>query len=137
MLIKKRIRLRNINYYIVCDCIYKNKEGFTELCLNNYQDDYYDGGDLSCLIEKLEDNYNEEIIKKYDGEIWFLSDCLYIYDNIPFISGIEDLYLSDDNIIYSTAYISKEELDNYIKENNIKMKNNSHFKLSDEETWLY
>jgi len=129
MYIKKRINLRNINYYIVCECVYKNIDGFTRLCLKNYKDDYFDGGDLSLLIKKLEKNYNEDTIKKYDVDIPFLSDCLYIYDNIPILSGIEDLYLSKDNIVYSTCYISKEELNIFIKENNIKMKDQNNFKL--------
>ena len=128
MIIKKRIYLRNINYYVICDCVYKKKHCFTTLCLRNYKDDYFDEGDLSLLIEKIEKNYNVEKIKNYDGEIWFLSDCLYIYDNIPFLSGIEDLYLIDNNTISSTSYITKEELDDYIKENNIKMKFNSYDK---------
>ena len=136
MNIRTRVKLGNTNYYISCECEYKKKDGITQLCLKDYIDDYYDGGDLSLLIKEIEDNYNKDIVKKYDGDVWFLADALYIYDNIPFISGLGDFYITnDDNTIRSISYISKEELDTYIKDNNIFMKDNSEFKLYDGRTW--
>ncbi len=52
------------------------------------------------------------------------------------ISGIKDIYISEnDNIPYSEGYISKEEIDKYIKEFNIKMNSNPNFKLNDGRTW--
>ena len=131
MIITKRIKLRNINYYIKCDCEYKKDK----LCLKHFHHDYFDGGDLSVLIEKIEAKYNEDTYKKYDNNIWFLADSLYIYDNIPFISGVGDYYVDNENIVYSASYITKEELDRYIKENNIEMNDSSNFKLWDERTW--
>ena len=59
----------------------------------------------------------------------FINDALYIYDHIPFINGIGDIYNN------SESYISKEELDDYIKDNNIIMKNDHQFKLCDQRTW--
>ena len=38
MLITQRIKLSNNNYYIKYDCIYKNKEGHTYLCLKDNKD---------------------------------------------------------------------------------------------------
>ena len=65
-----------------------------------------------------------------------MADVIYLYDRIPFLSGIRDEYLlSQDNLPYSLSYITKEEIEKYIKENNIKMHNNSNFKLSDSRTW--
>ena len=65
-----------------------------------------------------------------------MTDCLYIYDYVPFISGIEDCRISStDGSIVSSSYLTKEELDDYIKINNIKMNDNSNFKLVDERTW--
>lgn len=65
-----------------------------------------------------------------------MADVLYIYDRMPFISGIKDIYISkNDNIPYSEGYISKEEMDKYIKEFNIKMNPNPNFKLNDGRTW--
>lgn len=61
--------------------------------------------------------------------------CIYMIE-IPFISGIKDIYISkNDNLPYSECYISKEEIDNYIKQCNIKMNGNKNFKLSDARTW--
>lgn len=134
MTIKNSIKLGNINYYISYDCNYQIKDGMTRLCLKNTPN-YYDGGDLSRLIKKIESNYDKLTYQKYDKQSWFLSDCLYIYDNIPFISGIGDFYLDKDDVISSMSYITKEELDKYIKENNIQMNDNSNFKLYDERTW--
>ncbi len=131
----RQIKLGDNIYYIKCDCCYKKKNNFTELCLSKYQNDYYDGGDLSLLIKEIENKYNKELVKRYDGEAWFLADALFIYDNIPFISGISDYYTDSENRISSLGYISKEELDEYIKDNNIKMKDQTKFELVNQSTW--
>jgi len=137
MLITKRIKLGTIDYYIKYDCIYKTEDGITQLCLKDYKDDYYDGGDLSELIKQLEDKYDYDLIKrKYDCFAGFLNDCLYIYEHIPFISGIGDMYVSSkDNVLTSISCITKEELDDFIKENKIELKYNKDFKLWDGRTW--
>ena len=49
MNIIKRIKLGSKNYYIVTCCEYINDE----LRLKDYKDNYYDGGDLSRLIEEV------------------------------------------------------------------------------------
>jgi len=126
MIIKRNIKLNNTQYYITVDCLYKS----TRLCLKNYNDDYYDSGDLSLLIREIEQQYNCDLInKKYKTNIPYINDILYIYDNIPFINGAGDIYSN------SESYISKFELDDFIKKNNIKMNNQSKFKLSDGRTW--
>ena len=135
MIIKKKVKLGNTNYFITVNCEYKNKDGRTYLCLKNSTDDYFDGGDLSILIEKIETNYSDKVLNKYNSDIMFIRDCLYIYDYIPFISYVGDIYLSNDNIISSTSSISKEELDEYIKINGIAMNDNNKFKLGDFRTW--
>lgn len=137
MTIEKRIKLNNQIYYVVVDLEYKKDNGGTKLCLKNFKNDYFDGGDLSLLIEKIEDSCNKKEKKKYDNFISYMSDCIYLYVRIPFLSGIRDIYISDDdNIPYSTGYIKKEEIENYIKENNIMTENNDNFKLSTESTWI-
>ena len=135
MLINRRIKLGDRNFYISCECEYNKKDGYIALELKNYKDKYYD--DVSILIEKIENNYDNSTYKKYDTEKWLVSDCLYIYDNIPFISGVGDYKVSpvDGNIV-STTYISKEELDEFIKNNNIEMNDKNKFKLVDERTWF-
>ena len=121
MIINRKIKLDNNYYYIRIDCVYKRINNINRLCLTNYSEENFDCGDLSVLIEKVENNYNcNEVESEYGNEIRFLSDCLYIYNNIPFVSGIGDYYISSkDNVVSSASYISKEELNNYIKENSI------------------
>lgn len=139
MYIEKLIKLRDINYYIRIDVEYQRNEknnGIPNLKLGNYKNDYYDGGDFSLLLEEIEKNYTFEKAKAYDENISYMADVIYLYDRIPFLSGIRDEYISNkDNIPYSLSYITKEEIENYIKENNIVMHNNSNFKLSDSRTW--
>jgi len=136
MKINKRIKLKDKNYYISIDCEYNMaNDGHANLELKNYKDKYYDSGDLSILIEEIENNYNDSTYRKYDERSWFITDCLYIYDNIPFISGIGDYTLSTDGVISLVSYISKEELDEYIKSYNVAMNDNSKFKLWDGRTW--
>lgn len=136
MQITKRIKINNNYYYIVVDVEYKKKENVPHLCLKNYKDDYWDGGNCSLLIEEIEKSYTPSKVQDYANHPGFISDILYIYERIPFISGIKDIYISkDDNIAFSEGYISKEEIDAYIKDFNIKMNYNPNFKLYDGRTW--
>ena len=138
MITKRRIKLLDYNYFICCECEYNPKDNDIYLELKNYKDKYYDDGDLTLLIEKIEKNYNKFTYKKYDDRRCFLSDCLYIYDNIPFISSVGYYTLSPvDGGITSTSYIAREELDDYIKNNNIKMNDKNKFKLWDGRTWNF
>lgn len=138
MYIENRIKLRNNIYYVRVEIEYKkNKNDLTRLCIKNYKDTYFDCGDFSILIEKIERSYTEEKAKKYDQHILLLSDVLYIYDRIPFLTGIGDLFISKgDNLPNSISYISKDDIEKYIKDNNIKMNVNNNFKLYDENTWF-
>ena len=65
-----------------------------------------------------------------------MNDILYIYDRMPFISGVKDISISN-NMISEESYISKEEIEKYIKEFNIKMNHIDNFKLSDSQTWKF
>lgn len=138
MTIEKKINLKNNIYYITVEVEYKkNEQNITKLCLKNYKDKYFDGGDLSILIEKISKNYDYEKSDKYDDEIRFMGDVIYIYDRIPFLSGIKDAYIGkNDNLPSSIAHISKEEIDKYIEEHNIIMTEKPNFKLYDEESWF-
>lgn len=136
MIIEKRIKLNSNIYYIVINVEYKKKNDIPVLCLQNYTEDYWDGGDCSLLINKVENEYTKEQAKKNDSNIGFMADVIYIYDRIPFISGIKDVYISSkENLPYSIGYITKEEIDKYILDNKIEISNYHNFKLYDGRTW--
>lgn len=131
------IKLNNNIYYIVVDLEYKNSDhNIPKLCLKNFKDDYWDEGDCSKLIEKIEKNYTLEKVKQYDKYIAFMADVLYIYDRLPFLGAIKDVYISkNNNLPDSICYIEKQEIEDYIKTFNVKMQSNDNFKLFDEYTW--
>ena len=90
MVIKREIMLNNIKYYIIVDCIYKKECNSTFLRLKNYNDNYYDEGDLSLLIRKLEQEYNYDLVlKKYKSTIPYMNNVLYIYDMKTFFINIK------------------------------------------------
>lgn len=137
MQISKKIKINNRNYYAIIDLEYKKiQNNFPVLRLKNYKDDYWDSGDCSILIERIEENYSLKKAQQYDNNIAYMNDILYIYDRMPFISGIKDISISN-NMISEESYISKEEIEKYIKEFNIKMNHIDNFKLSDSRTWKF
>ena len=137
MQILKKIKINNRNYYAIIDLEYKKiQNNFPVLRLKNYKDDYWDSGDCSILIEKIEENYSLKKAHQYDNNIAYMADILYIYDRMPFISGVKDISISN-NMISEESYISKEEIEKYIKEFNIKMNHIDNFKLSDSLTWKF
>lgn len=138
MYIEKRVKLRGVNYYVRVELEYKKENNdLVLLRMKNYKDDYYDGGDFSILLEEIEKNYTFEKAEKYDKNISYMADVIYLYERIPFLSGIRDEYISSkDNQPYAIGYISKVEIEKYIKENNIKINSNEKFKLGDERTWI-
>lgn len=137
MIIKKKIKLGINNYYVQINCLYKKDGDHNKFCLSSFKDCYFDSGDFSKLIEKTEEKYDKKIVlEKYGNEISFLADCLYIYHHIPFLDGIGQIQISQETKEFiEESYINKEELDDFIKENNIIIDNNKYFKLNDEETW--
>ena len=55
MTISKRVKIGHNDYYIIVELEYmKKEENFPILCLKNYKDKYWDGGDCSILIEEIE-----------------------------------------------------------------------------------
>ena len=72
----------------------------------------------------MKKDYTSKKASKYQKNIGFLQDAFYIYDRIPFLSGIKSIYQKEtETLPYSQSYISKKELDNLIKQNNINMEN--------------
>jgi len=136
MLIEKRIKLKTNYYYVVTDVEYKmDKHGYTMLFFKDGK--IYDGGCFSKLVERCAKSYSYKKAREYDGDIGFIADVLYLYDRIPFLTGVKDVYIgNDDNIPYSVGFIPVEEIDKYIKDHKIKMNKNPRFDLNNEETWI-
>lgn len=134
MKIEKRIKLKNNYYYVIVDVQYvKDKYGTVLKLINGMN---YDGGDFTRLLKKVEKSYSYKKASMYDMEIGLMGDVMYIYDRVPFLSGIRDVYIDDVSIPYSMGYISKEEIDEYIKDHKVKMNKNTRFDLLNEETWI-
>jgi len=72
------------------------------LRFNNAENSYFDSGDFNLLLEKVFDDFDRGVFKKYDNGILILSICKYIIDNIP-------------NVYYIT-YENNETIDIYYKE---------------------
>jgi hypothetical protein len=47
---------------------------------------------------------------RYNCDVKFLVDIIYIYENISFIIGVGDLYLDNNSIIISYCYMEIDEL---------------------------
>ena len=135
MQLEKKITLNNNIYYIIVDLEYKkNKLMLPKLYIKNNISEYWDDGNCSLLIKNVEKEYTYDRAKEYDKNIAFMADVIYIYNKIPFISGIKNISNSNINPT-SLTYISKEEIEKYIKEFNIKTDRNIELKLNDMNTW--
>ena len=135
MLVRKKIELKKNVYFIELDLKYKIEDGSTILCFKDWKNPYYDGGDLDVLINKIEDNYSIKKRNEYDMEISMMGDVLFIYDKMPFISGIKVIYKDSDNLTYSSDYLTKKDIEDYIKLKKIKLSPHNDFDLTDEDTW--
>ncbi len=115
MVIEKRIKLKNSIYLLGVEVKYQ-KNGI----LSKKDNTYFDIGDFSLLINFIENNYQNNCI--YDEKVCYMDNIIYLYDRFPFISYIKDVtYDQSDNQIFQIGLIEKEEIDIYIKENNIKI----------------
>ena len=130
MQIKRKITINNNTYIIYFDVEYRNSviKDVPKLSLKNFENDYFDGGDLSELLSLVEKNYHEI---KFDKSIEFMNVILYIYRCVPILSAIEEVTKS------SSCVISRKEIDDYIENFNIDFKINYSFKLSDQSTWKF
>lgn len=135
MILKKRVKLDDQDYYVYVDLEYVGTHKDTALCMKNFKDNYFDGGDFTLLLEKISENF-PKYKKQTFTDIPLLDESLYIYKYVPFLSAVEAVYISlKDNQVYSSDYITKEELDKYIKENDINFEINENFELWNGRTW--
>ena len=135
MLIEKKVKLKTNYYYVVVDVQYK-KDDHGYMMLKFRDGKHYDGGNFSKLIDRCQKAYTYKKAREYDGEIGFMANVMYLYDRIPFLIGVKDVYIADDaNLPSSVGYITREEIEEYIKDNKVKM-NKNRFDLNNEETWI-
>ena len=78
-----------------------------------------DIGDFNKVISYVESNYDSDCI--YDKKVYYMNDIIYLYDRFPFIDYIKDITYDSNNQIIQIGTISKEEIIDYIKTNNIKI----------------
>lgn len=130
MQIKRKITINNNKYIIYFDVEYKtsNIKDVPELCFKKDKYGFFDGGDVSELLTLVEKNYHEI---KFNENIEFMNIILYIYQCVPILSAIEEV-TSFDN-----CFITREEIDEFIRRFNIDFEVNDHFKLSDNSTWKF
>lgn len=115
MIIERRIKLKNSIYLLGVEVKYK-----TNGILQKKDNTYFDIGDFNILINFIEDNYQNDCI--YDEKVCYMNDIIYLYDRFPFIKYIKDItYDRFNNQILQIGLIEKEEIDVYIKSNNIKI----------------
>lgn len=137
MYIEKKVELGSNLYYIRYNIEYRNYDIEKQLCFKDWVEPYYDGGDVNILIEKIEKNYTIAKANEYDDIISFMADVIYIYDRLPFICGIKEVYLNKEKIVTATNYISKEEIDKYIKKYHIKLHNDpTRFSFAKEDWYI-
>lgn len=139
MTIYKKLKLKNNIFYILFEVEYKKtKDNMPSLCLRDYQNDYYDDGNLSLLLKKVQEHYRLINLDNYDKSIYLMANILYIYEKIPFLSAIKEVFWTkNSNEISEMTIIKKEEIEKYIKNFNIKLNFNKNFKLQNEETWNF
>lgn len=136
MIVKRRVKLGDYIYLVEYKCKYIQRYGYLDLSLSEYKNPSYDSGCSRILLEKVEKNYNLDAVKsKYNTKVSFLDDSLYLYDNIPYLSGVYICSTNKNNELFVLSYVTKEELDEVINTKNIIMKNNDNFDLNIESTW--
>lgn len=117
MVIERRIRINDRNYYLGINLKYGKGK-----LLSKLNGKYFDMGDLSIMIETFEKNYKKDFKEYiYDKEISYMNDIIYLYDRFPFISYVKDIIYSEDGSISCIGSIDKDEIINYIKDNNIEI----------------
>lgn len=114
MIIEKRIKIKDVNYLLGIEIKY-GKNGI----LIKKDNTYFDLGDFSEMISYVENNYDYNCV--YDKKVCYMNDIIYLYDRFSFIDYIKDITYDSNNQITQIGIIKREEIIDYIKENNIKI----------------
>lgn len=128
MLIKRKLSFNKEVYYIYFKVEYvKSDINQPKLILKDNLNNNFDCGDITILLKKIETSY---IIEDIDKTIGFMNNILNIYKCIPILFAIEEVTNPND-----ICYITKDEIEEYIKNFKIDFNYNLEFCLSNELTW--
>ena len=117
MVVERRIRLKDIDYYLGFELKY-GSDGMLEKLDNSY----FDLGDISIMIKEFENSYDKDKEKYiYIKDNSYMNDIIYLYDRFPFISYIKDIIYAIDKTPSTIGYIKKDEILDYIKRFNIEI----------------
>ena len=117
MTIERKIKINGRDYFLGIEIKY-DKDNY----LKKLNGSGFDMGDLSIMIEYFETNYQKDAKEFiYDELTPYMNDILYLYDRFPFVSYIKDILYNDAGHITYIGRIDKDEIDDYIKNNNINM----------------
>ena len=70
-------------------------------------------------IEDIEQKYVKN--RLYDKDISYMDDMIYILDRFPFLDYIRNITYDKENIVIEEVLIKKCEIEEYIKQKNIKL----------------
>ena len=117
MVVERRIRLKDIDYYLGFELKYDSDGMLTKL-----DNSYFDLGDISIMIKEFENSYDKDKEKYiYTKDNSYMNDVIYLYDRFPFISYIKDIIYAIDKTPSTIGYIKKDEILDYIKRFNIEI----------------
>ena len=117
MTVERKVHIHDRDFYLGVELKYgKNK------FLYKTNSTGFDMGDLGVMIDYVENTYEKESKEMiYDSDVSYMNDIIYLYERFPFISYIKDITYNNEGHIALVGCISKEEIDDYIKTNNIVM----------------
>lgn len=113
MILEKNIKLKNMEYVIGIELKYRD-DGF----LSKMDGSYFDNGDFGYLIKELEKRYRTN---EYYKIVTFINDVTFIYDCIPFISYVKNVFYDQEGHLSSGLKITKDEILELIKKYNISL----------------
>ena len=108
MLIERKIKLNNIDYFLGFKLKYDKSRKLVKM-----DKSYFDLGDLSIMIEFFEKSYNNA--EKYENCIGYMNDIIYLFDRFPFLEYIKDVSYDKEGKMNQVGYIKNKEIRTYIK----------------------
>lgn len=114
MIIERKITINKIDYYLGFKVKYNNRGKISKI-----DNTYFDLGDISTMINYIQNNYNET--EKYDNQVQYMNDIIYLYDRFPFVEYIKDISSDKDGKVNQIGYIDNNEIKRYIADMHIEI----------------